>query len=133
MFNNNSGVAPFAYIYPFDQTQCGKESFVKHIGSGYENTWVSINPSVDDVPQAIEIIPPFGTEMLQVFAVKGERIEDFIHRIPDYHETSDYYVVGDNPSDAVKYTRGLNVKRNSEAKAAEVQSCEARITFMSHE
>lgn len=132
VFNKDSNAVPFAYLYPFDQIQSGKESFIKHIGSGYENTWVNINPSVNGVPQAIEIIPPFGTEMLQVFAVKGESMEDFIHRIPDYRESSDYYVVGDNPSGAIRYTRGLNIKKNSEAKSSEVQSCEAHVSFMSH-
>lgn len=136
VFSDDESSEPFAYLYPFDETKNGKEKFVKKIQPGEDNHWICINPCDygSTTPIPIEIISPYGAEILHMFAATEHDLQSFLNRIPDYYETSEYYVVGKDPSDALSTTRGLNTKKKATKAVSTipVQSYETQITFTSH-
>jgi len=132
VFEHDTNEKPFAYLYPFNENENGKLRFVKEINSDEANKWININPVEEGVPYGIEIIPPFGTEILQVYAVTEQNKFDFEKRIPDYYETDSYYMIDTEPSETLSHTRGLGIKKSTSSSKV-VKSCESDIRYYTHE
>lgn len=128
VFNNETKNEPFAYLFPLNIEADGKQMFAKKISSSETNRWIDLNPVVDGEVYPIEIIPPFGVEILQVFASTEKDIDSFLKSLPSYKTTDDYYVLG-SPSSALSASRGMNIKKASENAANRVKTSEGRITY----
>ncbi|MCQ2576248.1 MAG: DUF4384 domain-containing protein [Treponema sp.] len=123
----------FSYLFPFDIFADGKEQFVKRIPAKDVNKWVVVNP-VDDEGEAIafEVIPPYGEETLQVFALTTNDLEEVLSAIPDYKESDDYAIVRGSPVEVSTKTRGLAVKKAVKKASKVVHKAEGSITYSTH-
>lgn len=128
---NDSGEA-LSYLFPLEPYAEGKEMFVKKIAPKEANTWVVINPVVDDEVMNIEVMPPFGEETLQIFASTTTDFDDFVSHIPNYIETDDFYVVSGTPVQNVSKTRALNVKRVADKAKKIVNTAENSVSYSTH-
>ena len=128
----NEANQEFSYLFPLEPYADDKEVFVRKISSKEVNQWVVLNPVIDDEVASIEIIPPYGEETLQIFAVTVDDIEEVTALIPDYRESDDYYIVRGSPSSVSTKTRGLAIKKVSEKAAKVVHKAEAEITYTTY-
>jgi len=122
----------FSYLFPLNPYGDGKEMFVKRITPQDQNRWVVLNPVIEDEVVNLEIIPPYGEETLQIFAVTVNDLDSVTALIPDYRETDDYYIVRGSPTSVVSKTRGLNVKAKSTSASKVVHKAEASISYETH-
>lgn len=79
----------------------------------------------------IEVIEPFGVEMLQVYASTEKDYQKFLDTVPGFKITRDYYLVSNNPEEGLQLTRALNIKRVAEEATGEVKRSEAFVSFKS--
>ena len=120
---------PLSYLFPLEPYAEGKEMFVKKISPKEANTWVVINPVVDNEVMNIEVIPPFGEETLQVFASTTTDFDEFAAKIPSYTETDDFFLVSGKPVETVSKTRALNVKRVANKAKNIVNTAENSVSY----
>ncbi|MCR4742371.1 MAG: DUF4384 domain-containing protein [Treponema sp.] len=130
VFNENN--EEFSYLFPLEPYADDKEIFVRKISSKEVNQWVVLNPVIEDEVASIEIIPPYGEETLQIFAVTEDDIDEVTSLVPDYWESDDYYIVRGSPSSVSNKTRGLAIKKVSEKAAKVVHKAEAEITYTTY-
>ena len=128
----NDETDPYTYLYPFYPALEGKEMFVRKIGANEINRWVCINPVMDDEVQALEVEPPYGEEMLYVFASTTDDYDEFVSKIPSYIETDTAYVVSGSPVQTVAKTRAINIKRVANKASKVVNTAESTVSFASH-
>ena len=128
----NDETDPYTYLYPFYPALEGKEMFVRKIGANEINRWVCINPVMDDEIQALEVEPPYGEEMLYVFASTTDDYDEFVSKIPSYIETDTAYVVSGSPVQTVAKTRAINIKRVANKASKVVNTAESTVSFASH-
>lgn len=128
----NDSEDPYTYLYPFDVTQDGKEMFVKKIPAKDVNKWVNINPVMGDEVLSIEIEPPYGEEMLYVFASTTDDFDGFVSKIPSYIETDSAYIVSGSPEQNLSKTRALNIKKAAKKAAKVEKTAESAVSFFSH-
>ena len=121
----------FSYLFPLKLNAVGKDMFVYRVAPEDVNKWVIINPTYRGKVQPIEVIEPFGVEMLQVYASTEKDYQRFLDTVPGFRETAEYYVVSDNPLEGLRLTRALNIKKVSEQATGEIQRNEASVSFKS--
>lgn len=122
----------FSYLFPLEPYAEDKEMFVRKISSREVNKWVVLNPVIEDEVANIEIIPPYGEETLQIFAVTCADIDEAVSLIPEYRESDDYYIVRGSPSSVSTKTRGLAIKKATEKASKVVHKAESEITYTTH-
>ncbi|MEE1166491.1 MAG: hypothetical protein UHP28_04975 [Treponema sp.] len=124
----------FAYLFPLDITESGKEMFVRRISSSEVNKWVIVNPVGEGGEiMNIDVIAPFGEETLQVYAVTAADPSSVYEQIPDYRETDDYYLLAGNPLEASSKTRALAVKKAAQNAAKKHLFADSSVSYTSHE
>ena len=128
---NDEGSA-LSYLFPLEPYADGKEMFAKKISPKDANSWVVINPVVDNEVMNIEVMPPFGEETLQIYASTTTDFDDFVSQIPNYVETDDFYVVSGTPVQNVSKTRALNVKRVADKAKKIVNVAENSVSYSTH-
>lgn len=121
----------FSYLFPLKLDAVGKDMFVYRVSPEDVNKWIIINPTYAGKILPIEVIEPYGVEMLQVYASTEKDYQRFLDTVPGLRETKDYYVVSDNPEDGLKLTRALNIKKVADQVADEIQRSEASVSFKS--
>jgi hypothetical protein len=121
----------FSYLFPLLLDGSGKEMFIHRVSAEDVNKWIIINPIYRGTILPIEIIEPYGVEMLQVYASTEKNYQSFLETVPGYIETEDYYVVSDNPEDGLKLTRALNVKKVADEAGDDIRKAEASVSFKS--
>jgi|LSQX01.2.fsa_nt_gb hypothetical protein len=121
----------FSYLFPLLLDGSGKEMFIHRVSAEDVNKWIIINPIYRGTILPIEIIEPYGVEMLQVYASTERNYQSFLETVPGYIETEDYYVVSDNPEDGLKLTRALNVKKVADEAGDDIRKAEASVSFKS--
>ena len=121
----------FAYLFPLSLDASGKDMFVRRVSPEEVNRWIIINPVYRGKVMPIEVIEPFGVEMLQVYASTERDYQKFLDSVPGFRTTRDYYLVSDNPEEGLRLTRALNIKRVSEEASSEIKRSEAFVSFKS--
>lgn len=121
----------FAYLFPLSLDASGKNMFVRRVSPEEVNRWIIINPIYRGKVMPIEVIEPFGVEMLQVYASTERDYQKFLDSVPGFRTTRDYYLVSDNPEEGLRLTRALNIKRVSEEASSEIKRSEAFVSFKS--
>ncbi len=121
----------FAYLFPLKLDAWGKEMFVYRVSGEEVNKWIIINPTYRGEILPIEIIEPYGVEMLQVYASTEKEYQRFMERVPSFRETKEYYIISDTPEEALALTRALNIKKQSEQATSETRYGEASVSFKS--
>lgn len=122
----------FSYLFPMDPYADGKEMFVKKIGAKDLNKWVVLNPEIEGMVANIEIIPPYGEEALQIFAITENDFDEAVNLIPDYRESDDYYIISGSPAAVSERTRGLAIKKVTDKASRRVMKAESSITYSTH-
>lgn len=123
---------PFTYLFPLEPYADGKEMFIKKIPAKDVNKWVVLNPVIDNEVMNIEVMPPFGEEMLQIFATTTDNFDDVLAKIPQYIETDDFYLVSGKPVSNVSKSRALAVKKAASKAAKVVNNAENFVTYTTH-
>jgi hypothetical protein len=121
----------FSYIFPLDFAAVGKDRFVYRVSPQEVNKWIIINPTYKGEVLSLDVVEPYGVELLQVYASTEKEYQKFLETVPGFKETKDYYVISDNPEDGLTLTRALNVKKKSELAASETKQSEASVSFSS--
>lgn len=121
----------FAYLFPLSLDANGKNMFVRRVSPEDVNRWIIINPTYRGKVMPIEVLEPFGVEMLQVYASTERDYQKFLDTVPGFRTTKDYYLVSDNPEEGLQLTRGLNIKRVAEEASGEIKRSEAFVSFKS--
>lgn len=121
----------FSYLFPLKLDAVGKDMFVYRVSPEDVNKWIIINPTYRGEVLPIEIIEPYGVEMLQVYASTQKEYQKFLETVPGFMETEEYYMISDNPEDGLALTRALNVKKKSEQATSETRQGEASVAFTS--
>jgi len=121
----------FAYLFPLSLDANGKDMFVRRVSPEDVNRWIIINPVYRGNVMPIEVIEPFGVEMLQVYASTEKDYQKFLDTVPGFKITRDYYLVSNNPEEGLQLTRALNIKRVAEEATGEVKRSEAFVSFKS--
>lgn len=130
VYNDEGNV--FTYLFPLEPYASGKEMFVKKISAKDANRWVVLNPVVEGEVANIEVIPPYGEEMLHIFASTTDDYDEFVSRIPAYIETDDFYLVSGEPVKNISKTRALNVKRVANKASKVVNNAESTVSYATH-
>lgn len=121
----------FSYLFPLNLDAGGKDMFVRRVSPEEVNRWIIINPTYRGNVMPIEVIEPYGVEMLQVYASTERDYQRFLDTVPGFRMTRDYYLVSDNPEEGLRLTRALNIKRVAEEAASEIRKSEAFVSFKS--
>jgi hypothetical protein len=121
----------FSYIFPLDFAAAGKDRFVYRVSPQEVNKWIIINPTYKGEVLSLDVVEPYGVELLQVYASTEKEYQKFLETVPGFKETKDYYVISDNPEDGLILTRALNVKMKSELATSEIRQSEASVSFSS--
>jgi len=121
----------FAYLFPLSIDASDKDIFVRRVSPEEVNRWIIINPVYRGDVMPIEVIEPFGVEMLQVYASTERDYQKFLDSVPGFKTTRDYYLVSDNPEEGLRLTRALNIKRVAEEATGEDKRSEAFVSFKS--
>jgi hypothetical protein len=121
----------FSYIFPLDFAAVGKDRFVYRVSPQEVNKWIIINPTYKGEVLSLDVVEPYGVELLQVYASTEKEYQSFLETVPGFKETKDYYVISDNPEDGLALTRALNVKKKSELATSEIRQSEASVSFSS--
>ena len=121
----------FSYLFPLTLDASGKEMFIHRVSPEDVNKWIIINPSYGGNVLPIEIIEPYGVEMLQVYASTDRNYQAFLDTVPGFQETEDYYLVADDPEEGLMLTRALNVKNITDQTEGTVRKAEASVSFKS--
>jgi hypothetical protein len=121
----------FAYLFPLSLDASGKDMFVRRVSSEEVNKWIIINPVYRGNVMPIEVIEPFGVEMLQVYASTERDYQKFLDSVPGFRTSRDYYLVSDNPEEGLQLTRALNIKKVAEETSGEIKGTEAFVSFKS--
>ncbi len=121
----------FAYLFPLMLDANGKDMFVRRVSPEEVGRWIIINPTYRSNVMPIEVIEPYGVEMLQVYASTEKDYQKFLETVPGFRETEEYYVVADNPEEGLQLTRALNIKKVAEEANGEIQGSEAYVSFKS--
>lgn len=121
----------FAYLFPLSLDTSGKNMFVRRVSPEEVNRWIIINPVYRGTVMPIEVIEPFGVEMLQVYASTERDYQKFLDSVPGFRATRDYYLVSDNPEEGLQLTRALNIKRVAEEASGDIKRSEAFVSFKS--
>jgi hypothetical protein len=121
----------FSYLFPLSLDASGKDMFVRRVSSEEVNRWIIINPTYRGKIMPIEVIEPFGVEMLQVYASTERDYQKFLDTVPGFRTTRDYYLVADDPEEGLQMTRALNIKRVAEEASGEIKRSEAFVSFKS--
>jgi hypothetical protein len=121
----------FAYLFPLNLDAGGKDMFVRRVSPEEVNRWIIINPTYRGNVMPIEVIDPFGVEMLQVYASTERDYQKFLDSVPGFRATRDYYLVSDNPEEGLQLTRALNIKRAAEEASGDIKRSEAFVSFKS--
>ena len=66
----------FSYLFPLKLNAVGKDMFVHHISPEDVNKWIIINPTQQGKILPIEVIEPYGVEMLQVNASTQKKLSE---------------------------------------------------------
>jgi hypothetical protein len=105
----------YSYLIDFYDSP-GNEKFIFNVSPQMVNKWINIG--------AFEVVPPFGTEKIEIFASTEYPVE----AIPETQldKETGLYKLSESPSDAVIKTRGLIRKNRIEKKA---ETSEAFITI----
>ncbi|HZJ87972.1 MAG TPA: hypothetical protein VFC80_02335 [Sphaerochaeta sp.] len=118
-----------AYLFPLQLDAVGKDIFARRISADQVGKWVSVNPSYGRHTLPIEIIEPYGVEMLQVYASTDRSYQRFLDTIPGFRETAEYYIISEDPNAGLSLTRALNIKSVADFAAQEIAISEASVTF----
>jgi len=121
----------FAYLFPLSLDASGKDMFVRRVSPEEVNRWIIINPVYRGDVMPIEVIEPFGVEMLQVYASTERDYQKFLDSVPGFKTTRDYYLVSDDPEEGLQLTRALNIKKVAEEATGEDKRSEAFVSFKS--
>ncbi|MEA5032979.1 MAG: hypothetical protein VB025_12610 [Sphaerochaeta sp.] len=121
----------FSYLFPLKVDAVGKDMFVHRVSPEDVNKWIIINPTYRGNIIPIEVIEPYGVEMLQVYASTVKDYQKFLDSVPGFRESKEYYVVSDNPEEGLRLTRALNIKEISDQVVGEIRRGEASISFRS--
>ena len=121
----------FAYLFPLSLDASGKDMFVHRVSPEEVNRWIIINPLYRGNVMPIEVIEPFGVEMLQVYASTERDYQKFLDTVPGFRTTRDYYLVSNDPEEGLQMTRALNIKIVAEEASGEIKRSEAFVSFKS--
>ncbi len=121
----------FSYLFPLSLDASGKDMFIRRISPEEVNRWIIINPTYRGKVMPIEVIEPFGVEMLQVYASTEKDYQKFLDTVPGFRMTRDYYLVSDDPEEGLQMTRALNIKKVAEDTSSEIKRAEAFVSFKS--
>lgn len=120
-----------SYLFPLKLDAVGKDIFVHHVSPEDVNKWIIINPTYRGIVVPIEIIEPYGVEMLQIYASTESNYQKFLERVPNFTTTRDYYLISEDPEEGLELTRALNIKNIADQVAREVVNSEAFVSFKS--
>jgi hypothetical protein len=121
----------FSYLFPLKFDAVGKDMFVYRVSPEDVNKWIIINPTYAGKVLPIEVIEPFGVEMLQVYASTEKEYQKFLDTVPGFRETKDYYMVSENPEEGLMITRALNIKKVAKEAIDIIQRSESSVSFKS--
>jgi len=110
------------YLLPLNE-KINKERFQKHIPYQNSNLWVGIG--------AFEIYPPFGVEVLQVFATNIDILDELPNTQTQKIDGEEYEVIVDEKQKHVSAKRSISKMRGLKKKSAnkELQKAEAILKF----
>lgn len=121
----------FSYLFPLNLNAVGKDMFVYRVSPEEVNKWIIINPTYNGNILPIQIIEPYGVEMLQVYASTEKDYQKFLDTVPGFRKTKDYYLVSDDPEEGLQLTRALNIKFVTDQASEEVKKDESFVSFKS--
>jgi hypothetical protein len=105
----------YSYLIDFFESP-GNEKFIFNVSPEMVNKWINLGE--------FEVVPPFGTEKIEIFASTKYPVEAIPETIFD--NKTGLYKLSESPKDAVLKTRGLIRKNRIEKKA---ETSEAFITI----